>query len=63
MSKISYPKPEVISFDKLSSVFLSNTNHAEDQPFHLKLKDESIPKEQNLPLYDEPAQSIVLQEL
>ena len=57
MSKISYPKPDgVISFDKLSSVFLSNTNHAEDQPCHLLLKDESIPIEQNLPLYDEPAQ-------
>ena len=57
MSKISYPKPDgVISFDKLSSVFLSNTNHAEDQPCHLILKDESIPIEQNLPLYDEPAQ-------
>ena len=57
MSKISYPKPDgVISFDKLSSVFLSNTNHAEDQPCHLILKDESIPIEKNLPLYDEPAQ-------
>ena len=57
MSKISYPKPDgVISFDKLSSVFLSNTNHAEDQPCHLILKDELIPIEQNLPLYDEPAQ-------
>ena len=57
MSKISYPKPDgIISFDKLSSVFLSNTNHAEDQPCHLILKDESIPIEQNLPLYDEPAQ-------
>ncbi|MDP6917523.1 MAG: electron transfer flavoprotein-ubiquinone oxidoreductase [SAR86 cluster bacterium] len=57
MSKISYPKPDgVISFDKLSSVFLSNTNHAEDQPCHLILKDESIPIEQNLPLFDEPAQ-------
>ncbi len=57
MSKISYPKPDgIISFDKLSSVFLSNTNHAEDQPCHLILKDESIPIKQNLPLYDEPAQ-------
>jgi len=57
MSKISYPKPDgVISFDKLSSVFLSNTNHAEDQPCHLILKDESIPIEQNLPIFDEPAQ-------
>ncbi|WP_028239503.1 electron transfer flavoprotein-ubiquinone oxidoreductase [Stutzerimonas azotifigens] len=55
--KIDYPKPDgVLSFDKLSSVFLSNTNHEEDQPVHLKLKDPSIPIEQNLPLYDEPAQ-------
>ena len=57
MPKISYPRPDgIISFDKLSSVFLSNTNHAEDQPCHLILKDKSIPIEQNLPLYDEPAQ-------
>ena len=55
--KIEYPKPDgVLSFDKLSSVFLSNTNHEEDQPVHLKLKDPSIPIEKNLPLYDEPAQ-------
>ncbi|PCC99412.1 electron transfer flavoprotein-ubiquinone oxidoreductase [Halopseudomonas pelagia] len=55
--KIAYPKPDgVISFDKLSSVFLSNTNHEEDQPVHLQLKDPSIPIEKNLPLYDEPAQ-------
>lgn len=55
--KISYPRPDgVISFDKLSSVFLSNTNHEEDQPVHLKLMDPSIPIEKNLPLYDEPAQ-------
>jgi len=55
--KIAYPKPDgVISFDKLSSVFLSNTNHEENQPAHLKLKDPSIPIGQNLPLYDEPAQ-------
>ncbi len=45
-----------LSFDKLSSVFLSNTNHEEDQPIHLKLADASIPIEKNLPLYDEPAQ-------
>ena len=57
MSKILYPKPDgVISFDKLSSVFLSNTNHVEDQPCHLILKDELIPIEQNLPIFDEPAQ-------
>ena len=55
--KIVYPKPDgVISFDKLSSVFLSNTNHEEDQPVHLKLTDPSIPIGINLPKYDEPAQ-------
>ncbi len=54
---IEYPKPDgVVSFDKLSSVFLSNTNHEEDQPCHLTLKDDSIPIKSNLPLYDEPAQ-------
>ena len=53
---IVYPKPDgVISFDKLSSVFMSNTNHAEDQPAHLKLKDPSIPLSVNLPQYGEPA--------
>jgi electron-transferring-flavoprotein dehydrogenase len=55
--KIDYPKPDgVISFDRLSSVFLSNTNHAEDQPCHLKLGDPDRPVAYNLPLYDEPAQ-------
>ena len=55
--KIAYPKPDgVLSFDKLSSVFISNTNHEEVQPVHLKLADPSIPIEHNLPLYDEPAQ-------
>jgi electron-transferring-flavoprotein dehydrogenase len=54
---IQYPKPDgVLSFDKLSSVFLSNTNHEEDQPVHLRLKDPSIPIAVNLPLYAEPAQ-------
>jgi len=54
---IDYPKPDgVYSFDKLSSVFLSNTNHEEDQPVHLTLKDASVPVAINLPLYDEPAQ-------
>ena len=53
---IVYPKPDgKISFDKLSSVFLSSTNHEEDQPAHLKLTDPSIPIEKNLPLYGEPA--------
>lgn len=56
-AKIVYPKPDgKISFDKLSSVFLSNTNHEEEQPCHLKLTDPSIPLSKNLPLYDEPAQ-------
>jgi electron-transferring-flavoprotein dehydrogenase len=55
--KIVYPKPDgVISFDKPSSVFLSNTNHEEDQPVHLKLLDPSVPIQKNLPLCDEPAQ-------
>ncbi|WP_079638400.1 electron transfer flavoprotein-ubiquinone oxidoreductase [Sphingopyxis flava] len=57
MSKPDYPKADgVLTFDRLSSVFLSNTNHEEDQPVHLQLKDPSIPVEYNLPLYDEPAQ-------
>ena len=54
--KLSYPKPDgVISFDRLSSVFVSNTAHDEDQPSHLKLADPSIPIDRNLPLYGEPA--------
>ncbi len=56
-AKINYPKPDnQLSFDKLSSVYLSNTNHAENQPCHLKLKDPSIPLSVNLPQFDEPAQ-------
>jgi len=56
-AKIDYPKPDgVFSFDRLSSVFLSNTNHEEDQPIHLTLKDPDVPISHNLPLYDEPAQ-------
>lgn len=55
--KIDYPKPDnVLTFDRLSSVFLSNTNHEEDQPCHLQLMDTSIPIQINLPTYDEPAQ-------
>nr|WP_246889703.1 electron transfer flavoprotein-ubiquinone oxidoreductase [Pseudomonas protegens] len=55
--KIDYPKPDgKLSFDKLSSVFISGTNHEEEQPCHLKLTDPSIPLSRNLPLYDEPAQ-------
>jgi len=55
--KIDYPKPDgTISFDRLSSVFLSNTNHEEDQPCHLTLIDPDVPMGKNLPMYDEPAQ-------
>jgi electron-transferring-flavoprotein dehydrogenase len=54
---IAYPKPDgVITFDRLSSVFLSNTNHAEDQPVHLTLKDADIPTAINLPVYAGPEQ-------
>lgn len=53
--KIEYPKPDgVISFDKLSSVFISATNHEEDQPCHLTLKDASVPVNVNLARYDGP---------
>ena len=55
--KISYPKPDgKLSFDKLSSVFLSNTAHEANQPCHLVLTDASIPLGKNLSMYDEPAQ-------
>lgn len=55
--KIDYPKPDgVLTFDRLTSVQLSNTMHEEDQPSHLKLKDPSIPVMVNLPEYAEPAQ-------
>jgi electron-transferring-flavoprotein dehydrogenase len=55
--KPEYPKPDgVLTFDKLSSVFITNTSHEEDQPCHLQLKDPNIPIHSNLPLYDEPAQ-------
>ncbi|MGS2717579.1 electron transfer flavoprotein-ubiquinone oxidoreductase [Eionea flava] len=54
---IVYPKPDgVLSFDRLSSVFLSNTNHEEDQPCHLQLRDNSIPVQHNLAIYDAPEQ-------
>jgi len=54
---IEYPRPDnEISFDRLSSVFLSSTNHEEDQPCHLQLQDSSIPIEVNLPKWAEPAQ-------
>ena len=54
---IEYPKPDgVLSFDKLSSVFLSGTNHEEDQPCHLTLADPDLPIRDNLPMFAEPAQ-------
>jgi len=57
VDKINYPKPDgQLSFDKLSSVFLSNTNHEESQPCHLQLKNTAIPIEVNLVKFDEPAQ-------
>ncbi len=56
VTPIVYPKPDgCLSFDKPSSVFLSNTNHEEDQPIHLRLKDPTIPIRVNLPEYGEPA--------
>jgi electron-transferring-flavoprotein dehydrogenase len=55
MPKIAYPKYDgIVSFDKLSSVFLSNTNHVEDQPVHLQLRDPAIPVAVNFPQYDGP---------
>ena len=55
--KIDYPKPDgALSFDRLSSVYLSNTNHEEDQPCHLQLGNPDIPILRNLPEFDEPAQ-------
>ena len=54
---IEYPKPDgIITFDKLSSVFISNTNHNENQPCHLQIKDDKIPIEHNLKNYDAPEQ-------
>jgi electron-transferring-flavoprotein dehydrogenase len=54
---IAYPKPDgTLTFDRLSSVFFSNTNHVEDQPVHLLLRDPAIPIKVNLPEYAEPAQ-------
>ena len=56
VTPIAYPKPDgKISFDKSSSVFLSNTNHEEDQPIHLRLRDPQAPIRDNLPRYGEPA--------
>ena len=57
VAPISYPKPDgVLTFDRLSSVFVSNTNHEEDQPAHLTLKDSNVPISINLALYDAPEQ-------
>jgi len=57
MPKIDYPKPDnVITFDKTSSVYLTGTNHAENQPVHLQLKDKDLPIKYTLGKYDEPAQ-------
>lgn len=54
---IAYPKPDgVVTFDRLSSLYLSGTNHEEDQPVHLRLTDPSLPVGVNLPEYAEPAQ-------
>jgi electron-transferring-flavoprotein dehydrogenase len=54
---INYPAPDgKLSFDLLSSVFLSSTNHEDNQPIHLQLADPSVPLEKNLPEFDEPAQ-------
>ena len=53
--RIAYPKPDgALTFDRLSSVYLSNTNHSEDQPPHLTLKDASVPTSVNLPIYAGP---------
>ncbi len=57
MEKIEYPKPDgKISFDKNSSVYLTGTNHRENQPTHLKLKDSNLPINYTLEKFDEPAQ-------
>ena len=57
MPKIDYPKPDnVITFDKTSSVYLTGTNHNDNQPVHLKLKDPSLPINYTLDKFDEPAQ-------
>jgi electron-transferring-flavoprotein dehydrogenase len=54
---IAYDKPDgIVTFDRLSSVFLSGTRHDEDEPIHLKLKDPAVPIRDNLPKYAEPAQ-------
>jgi electron-transferring-flavoprotein dehydrogenase len=55
MPVIAYPKYDgTVTFDRLSSVYLSNTNHEEDQPVHLQLRDPSVPVDVNLAIYDGP---------
>ena len=55
--KIDYPKPDnIVSFDRNSSVYLSGTNHEENQPAHLTLKDSTVPIAHNLAIYDAPEQ-------
>jgi electron-transferring-flavoprotein dehydrogenase len=55
--KIQYPKPDgTLTFDRLSSVYVSNTNHEEDQPVHLVLRDQAVAVDHNLALYDAPEQ-------
>ena len=55
VTPIAYPKPDgVLTFDRLSSVFISNTNHEEDQPAHLTLRNTDVPVSTNLALYDGP---------
>ena len=57
MKKIEYPKPDnIITFDKTSSVYLTGTNHTENQPVHLQLKNPNLPIEYTIDKYDEPAQ-------
>ena len=57
MPKIDYSKPDnIITFDKTSSVYLTGTNHADNQPVHLKLKDPNLPISYTLEKFDEPAQ-------
>ena len=60
MPPIDYPKYDgVVTFDRLSSVFLSNTNHEEDQPVHLQLRDPAIPVDVNLRIYDGPEAALL----
>ena len=62
MPKIDYPKPDnVITFDKTSSVYLTGTNHTDNQPVHLQLKDPNLPINYTLEKFDEPAKDIALQ--